>query len=115
MKFFHFNQKIFAGLGITSNCSVQRFNDLKTAIALVMYGLGSISSGLFIFREATTFSEFNEATYICSAVSLIGTAYACIKTKTSTLFKFIVAYENSFEISERVGCVQCLLFKHICV
>lgn len=100
MEIFQFSQMIFATLGISSNRSMQRFNSFKTFVALLMYGLGFIFTVLFLSREATTFNEFTEAIYVCSADCIIGIAFVCMKIKTKTLFEFLGTFENFFQISE---------------
>lgn len=98
MKFVE-NQKIFAMLGISSNQSIGKLNG-KTVIALSMYGLGCISTGLYLCREATTFNEFTETIYTCSAICVIGMALISMKIKTNTLFKLYGAIKDLFHISE---------------
>lgn len=98
MEIFQLNKKIFEMLGIRSNQSIGGLNG-KTAIAFLMYSLGCISTGLFLCREATTFSEFTETIYICSAFGVIGMAFISMKIKTKTLFKFFGAFEDVFELS----------------
>lgn len=99
MKLFQFTQKIYAMMGISSSPSVRAING-KTVITFLLYGFGAISTGLFLSQEATTFNEFTEAIYICSAFIIIGLAFACMKINSGMLFKFIGNFEKIIEMSE---------------
>lgn len=98
MKFFQMNRKIFAMLGISSSQSTAGLN-VKTVIAFSMYSLGCTTTGLFLCREAVTFSEFTETIYICSAFAVIGLAFTSMKVQTKLLFTFFETFEDLFKIS----------------
>lgn len=98
MKFFQMNRKIFAMLGISSSQSTAGLN-VKTVIAFSMYSLGCTATGLFLCREAVTFSEITETIYICSAFAVIGLAFTSMKVQTKLLFTFFETFEDLFKIS----------------
>lgn len=98
MKLFQNIQKNFSILVIASN-QTKRIRT-KLAITLIIYGLTTTSSVLFLVFTANTFIEFTTNIYITSAFGVICIIFTVIAVKQENLFHLIDDFEKFIDKSE---------------
>lgn len=98
MKLFQLIQKNFSVLGITSNQT--KYSRIKLVMTLIIYGLITTSSILFLVFEADTFDEFTNNIYITSGCVMMCIIFVIMAFKQGKLFELIDSFDKFIDKSK---------------